>query len=167
MTEVTIERLGGRIVARTPFNGTFVSGARRLAGKWSGDAWHFPASQEERVRSLCREVYGTDERGADLVTLQVRFPELHQAERRAVFIAGREVVRATGRDSGARLGDGVVLVSGEVGSGGSVKYWTTRIDPGTTLEVLDVPRPAAEAAVAAGRSSHDRVDCCIIESAAC
>ena len=150
---------------RTPFNGTFVLGARKLAGKWKGEAWHFPASQEERVRRLCREVYGADGKCADLVTLQLRFPELHEAERRAVFIAGREVVRATGRDSGAWLGEGVVLVSGEVGSGGSAKYWTTRIEPGTTIEILDVPRPAAEKVVASGRSSRDRVDGSIIESA--
>lgn len=57
---------------------------------------------------------------------------------------GRVLAAATGRDGGARLGDGVRLASGRAGSGGSMKNWATVIDEGTVLVMHDVPLRMAQ-----------------------
>lgn len=147
MTEVHLERKGDALAAHTPFHGDFVRGARKLAGRWRGGAWVFPASQEDRVKGLCRKVFGTDGDPVETVTLRVEFHDRVTAECGSVFLAGRLVARATGRDSGAKLGEGVVLLEGGIGSGGSRQRWTTEIDADTVIEILDVPRPAAEEAL--------------------
>ena len=148
MTEVRLETEGRTLKAVTPFHADFVKGARKLAGKWRGGVWIFPASQEDRVRDLCRKVYGTDGEPCEAVTLRVEFPEAVQARQDSIFVAGRMVARATGRDSGARPGPGVVLLEGGVESGGSRTNWATVIRAGTVVEILDLPRQAAETAIA-------------------
>ena len=55
------------------------------------------------------------------------------------------MARAYGRDSGAKIGEGVVFLEGGASSGGSVKNWYTTIKKGSVFEVRDVPRAKAEA----------------------
>ena len=65
--------------------------------------------------------------------------------RDAIRIAGREVARATSRDSGAKLGEGVVLLSGGFASAGSVKNWGTESkSDGATVLIRDMPIVAAQ-----------------------
>lgn len=59
-------------------------------------------------------------------------------------MVGRIIARATGRDSGARLGDGVVLLSGQFSSGGSVRNWKTTWKAETTIMLRDVPEPVSD-----------------------
>ncbi|KKK90721.1 hypothetical protein LCGC14_2720140, partial [marine sediment metagenome] len=65
-----------------------------------------------------------------------------------IFIAGRQVARATSRDSATVLGDGVIVLAGEIHSGGSRKNWATVAESGTVIEIRDVPESLARAAVA-------------------
>lgn len=65
-----------------------------------------------------------------------------------VEVAGRTIARAWGRDSGAKLGDGVVKLQGRVGSGGSMKNWETVVDADVVLH--DCPRKVAEKLIAGG-----------------
>ena len=146
--EIVVE--GESVRATAPFDAGFVKGARALAGNWEGDAWRFPASQEGRVRELCRMVYGTDGSPVETVTLRVRVTRDIRIQRDSFRLCGRVIAWATGRDSGARLGDGIVHLAGGIGSGGSRQYWTTEVGAGAEFEMLDLPRPAAEAMVAAG-----------------
>ena len=144
MTAIRITRHGDQLSCVSPYNAEFVTAARQLAGKWRASAWWFPATQEERLRRLCREVYGTDGSPVERVTLRVSLPDGLRAQTASISIAGRMVARAQGRDTGAQLGDGVVITAGAVASGGSRQYWETIIEPETELEILDVPRPMAE-----------------------
>ena len=45
-----------------PYNTSFVTAAKRLAGKWNNadKAWVFDRRNESAVRNLLTEVYGTD-----------------------------------------------------------------------------------------------------------
>lgn len=144
-----------QVIVNAPYHPNFPTGAKRLGGKWNPaeKVWVFDLRDEDRVRELCNQIYGSDahviggkgERApVELVTLRLRAKSEVSAHTSAVFAAGRCVARATGRDSGARLGDGVVLLEGQATSGGSMKNWYTVVCEGSVLEIRDVPRAAAE-----------------------
>lgn len=145
---VQITRIGSFLSVSSPYNAEFVAQAKRLGGKWSNGAWRFDARDDERVSALCRDVYGTDGTTADLVTLRVTWNQDQAEYVDALSAHGRTIARATGRDSGARLGDGVVLLSGGFRSGGSMKNWYTQAVAGTVVLVRDFPRTAADELVA-------------------
>src|SRR5690606_11812951 len=79
------------------------------------------------------------------VTLRVRLMDsLRYTYDASLELGGRRVARVFGRDWGARLSDGVVVVAGSIGSGGSRKNPRLTVSEGTEIELLDVPRPIAE-----------------------
>ena len=156
--EIVLEE--GSVRATAPFDAEFVKGARALAGNWEGDAWRFPASQEGRVRELCRSVHGTGGSPVGTVTLRVRVTRDIRIQRDSFRLCGRVIAWATGRDSGARVGRNIVHPAGGIGPGGSRQYWTTEVGAGAEFEMLNLPRPAAEAMVAARAA---RYNCEIVE----
>src|SRR5271166_1704485 len=62
---VSIVEQGGRIAVSSPYHPNFPARGRFLGGEWDAQrhVWLFDVGEDDRVRSLCREVYGTD--GAD------------------------------------------------------------------------------------------------------
>lgn len=137
----------GKIYAESPYHPALPSPAKKLGGKWQTPYWVFDERDDERVRAMYKEIYGTDGDDApDLVTLRITVKdEPWSAWRTGVFLAGRLIARATERDSGAILGNGVVIIEGkEPTSGGSLVNWSTIIREGTVLELRDVPRAIAK-----------------------
>lgn len=135
-----------QIILNSPYHPALPKRARELGGKWDGDYWIFDARDEERVRNMVRDIFGTD--GTDnpeLVTVQVNmdiFPSDH-----TIWFVGRQIASRASRDARVRLGEGVVVVRGGFLSwGGSRKYPTVSPEEGTTLEIRDVPRVLAEKA---------------------
>lgn len=161
---VTTEITDGKIKVSSPYHPEFPKAARRLGGKWDGASktWRFDARDEERVRELCREVYGEDGRAdAPTVTIRATCVDHINTYDLSAYVAGRQVARAFDRDGGARLGDGMILISGGFGSSGSRKNPTLTIDKGTIIEIRDVPVTVAEAA----RQDTDEWDVQIITPA--
>ena len=155
---VTITSALGKISVASPFNNKFPARARNLGGKWEGGQWVFDRRVEPDVRALCVELYGTDGTApADVVDVRVIVTP-SQAWGHTPFatnfltvtLAGRPVARAFHRDSGARTNEGVIVRQGGWTSGGSRKNPCIEFkDSETTeVEVLDVPRAAAEALIA-------------------
>ena len=141
MIEVAAE--GGAVALKSPYHPDLPSMARRIGGRWDRQAWRFDSRDEERVRDLARDIYGTDGAdGARLVDVEIIIHDEIVSQRAAIYFAGREIARAFGRDSGCRLGEGVLHLEGESPqSGGSAKNWTTVLRPGR-YELRDVPAPA-------------------------
>jgi hypothetical protein len=174
MNEIKITKAGDQILVESPYLSAFVSGARRLNGKWTGSSWSFGARHEERVRDLCRTVYGTDgEDGVELVTVRVTMEKQEwdcvERGRYAVSLEGfgRVLATAKGRDSGAVLGEGVVIVEGAgFISGGSRKNFAVGINSGSVFEVENVPLPVAtqEHSIAGGKVEVIRDDGLELES---
>lgn len=154
--KVLIERQGDMLGVTCPYNPDFGRKAKQIAGQWDGKVktWIFDARNEELVRKLLIDVYGTDDSAtAELVSVKLVITRPDEAECRvgptcgSLVIAGRVVAAATGRDSGARLGEGVVVVNGGFKSGGSMKNWETRVKSNTVIIMHDVPKAVAEEAV--------------------
>src|SRR5437879_13693109 len=66
---VSLVEQDGRIAVSSPYHPHFPARARSLGGIWDAAqrVWFFDAADRERVRSMCREIYGTDgpENGKD------------------------------------------------------------------------------------------------------
>ena len=62
MPLLIVEEADGRIALSSPYHPNFPAGARSLGGVWNAArrVWLFDASDRDRVRSLCREIYGAD-----------------------------------------------------------------------------------------------------------
>ncbi|PJJ97046.1 hypothetical protein CO615_10475 [Lysobacteraceae bacterium NML75-0749] len=142
---ITVTTEGGLVRVIAPYSAAFVEKAKRIGGKWKAKTWVFDTRDEQRVRKLCIEIYGEDgSPTVDRVTLRVTFDARHCVTHGSISIGGRDVARAFGRDSGAKLGDGVVIIEGGFSSGGSVKNWQTTVSKsGATVLIRDMPTEMA------------------------
>lgn len=154
MSTVSITTNNNTLQVSSPYHKDFPARARALGGKWAATSktWHFDQRDEQAVRALCVEFFGTDGSAvleSDLVTLRVTIADgtYILALQGPLFFAGRQIGTAWGRDSGARQGDGVVFIKGRVDSGGSVKNWVTCTSNGAIFEIRDLPRAAAMKAI--------------------
>lgn len=155
---VKIETTDETISVTSEYNSEFVDAARNLNGKWKAPAWVFDIRDEDDVRAACMKFYGEDGLTKDKVDVKVTFIEDHFVNRGPISISGKVIAKAFGRDSGAKLGEGVVLKEGKFRSGGSVKNWETKADAGTVVIVRDVSRAVAES------TPHKRMKVEIISS---
>lgn len=128
----------GKITVVSPYNSIFVAEARRLGGKFQKDQWCFDARDESAVREACYRCYGDDGIRLHQVDIRITASKCLFADKAPISIFGRTVARAFGRDSGAKVGDGVVIEAGGFSSGGSAKNWGTRAEAGTTLILRDI-----------------------------
>lgn len=151
MSDITITTLdNNKIALASPYNDQMPPKARALGGRWNRDqaAWIFDARDEQRVRDLAREIYGTDgspEDTADLVTVRIKLADHEVSFRdggRAEF-AGRIIAERRARDCDVRLADNVILIAGKLaGRGGSVRYPEIDAADDVVVEIRDIPRAA-------------------------
>lgn len=144
--EITATTGDGRIAVKSPYNAVFVARARKLAGKWDPTTrrWVFPAEVTDAVRNALRDVYGQDDQPTRTVRLRVHYERaVDDGSSGDVTVAGRQVARAFGRDSGAKLGDDVVVLRGGFSSGGSRKNWVITVRDGTVFDLLRIPEAIA------------------------
>lgn len=135
----------GIIEVVTPYNKEFVAKARNLRGKWSKskNTWIFDDSIEEYVKQALIECYGTTgENPVETCSLLVK-EYTSYGYKTEVELFGKTIARAYGRDSGAKLGDNIIWISGNYGSGGSVKNWSTDVE-NATFEIQNFPLPRTD-----------------------
>lgn len=136
----------GQLIIDTPYNPDFVKRVKVIGARWDGSkkVWTTDERNIDVVRAAMREVYGMDDRPAKLVSVRVTLAEDLEAFRAPVMLFGRAVASAFGRDSGAKVGDGVAFEAGAPKSGGSVKNWYTYIPAGAVILIHDVPETAIQ-----------------------
>jgi hypothetical protein len=143
---IRIKRTDTTITIASPYNADLPKRARALSGRWDAIAkfWSFPRAAEPQVKDLYLDIYGEwDDQTTDYVILRCTAKAAAETCS-SLSLGGRVIARAFGRDSGARIADGVILVEGRFDSGGSVKNWRTCVEEGTVFRVLNVPRKKAE-----------------------
>lgn len=139
--QLTIE--GDKVKVVTPYNEAFVAKCRNLRGKFSNGAWYFDDSIIDYVREAMLEFYGTtgETTYENCTLLVIDFSSC--VGRGPVVLFGRTIAKAFGRDTGARLGDDIVFISGKYDSSGSVKNWSTDIR-NAIFEIHKFPVPSLE-----------------------
>lgn len=148
MAKISIVVSNGKLSVTTPYHPTMVAGSRRLHGTWTGSSWEFDPRDEDRVRALVLDLYGTDGTPCQLVDVRINVRQWYKhpagsGDDRTMYFAGREVCHRPSRDAQVKLGEGVVLIAGEFfSSGGSVKYPRLDIESlkeDVVVEIRDVP----------------------------
>lgn len=139
----------GKAYISTPYNKDFVAKIKQIGGaKWNAESrcWMIPESEIDTARKYMQEVYGETDLPAEgeRVTVDVTFLQTEWEVCESISLFGKVVVRAWGRDSGAKVCEDVTLVDGRIGSGGSVKNWRTTIYEGAVLRIRNIPRAALQ-----------------------
>lgn len=140
MKTVNLIRENGQVRVQTTYNSEFVKRAKDLGGKWDANSksWIFSESVVDYVKNLLQEIYGvTGENDYETCSLIVKNYTGYE-EKKCVELFGRSIACAFGRDSGAKLGDGIIWISGIKKSGGSVKNWYTEVRE-ATFEIQNFP----------------------------
>lgn len=116
------------------FNRNLVKHCRDLGGKWDEEskAWVFSDIVSDKVEEL-DFIYNSK-----LIPVEIEAVEKIFNYHESVEYLGYTIAYASGRDSGAKLGDCVSLISGSIDSGGSVKNWGTIVREGSKFR-LNVP----------------------------
>jgi len=141
--QISLQIIDDKVKVVTPYNAQFVQKCRNLRGTFKGGAWWFDDSILDYVREALIQYFGTTGE-TPFETCILLIKEWSDSKYGApVTLFGRQIARAFGRDSGARLGDNIVFISGEYDSGGSVKNWSTVVS-NATFEIHNYPVPSLE-----------------------
>lgn len=134
-----------KIKVYSPYNSEFVRRIKNMKGKWRDGCWEVRADLIEEVRALMVEIYGRDDRPAKMVNIKVTAKDVLASDYCAgLEMFGRRICRAYGRDSGAKISDGIAFLKGDCTSAGSAKNWYTRILKDSVFIIYDVPASALE-----------------------
>ena len=139
--KVNIVTIGKTCSVECPYNPEFVRKAKNLGGKWTKPWWKFSHLDEPRVRELCKKLYGSDGVTCDLVTLKIEWIEERVCSPGSKMVLDGRTIYSD--HAGGHLGDGVVLVDGDI----SIKDSRVTVSPGTVCLIREFPRASAEKAV--------------------
>lgn len=135
--EIIIEN--GKANIRSPYNPDFVKRVKALGGRWSAAnrTWQV---REEAIEAA-REPTAT-------VTVVVKTTRMLVGDRKPIYLFGKLIASASGRDSGANVGDSVAFTEGRPTSGGSRANWTTIVPSESTIEIYNVAADYAKQEIA-------------------
>ena len=162
---ITTTKKEGKIYLQTPYNAEFVKRIKAAGGRWTMDCWVVSDRAEEIVEKIMMEIFGENGKTAvETVNVRVTVKPGYclTGYQSGASLFGRPVAKAWGRDSGAKVCDGVCFEKGAPTSGGSVKNWKTLIDEGTVFLMYDVPRAIVEREI--GTPSLEDVEVEIIKT---
>ncbi len=144
MSEVKTIMNGERFEMYTPYSKSFISKIKTIgSAKWNPEkrCWTVKEEDQKKAKEILLSVYGEDGETAQ-TTYYMKFEctEDYNVWCDSARLCGKIVARATGRDSGAKVGEDVVLEKGTFTSGGSAKNWETQIEKGAIFTLKHVPK---------------------------
>lgn len=137
----------GKLYVFTPYNADFVRDVKRINGVWSGSnrAWVVEPVMKDQLKKLLVKHYG--ETGEEQKrTYKIVATRTHEERLASVTAGGLVIASAMGRDSGAKVGEGVYMLEGDIDSTGSVKNWKTWVEEGSIFQVEMTDEQASRAA---------------------
>jgi len=120
------------------YNQDLVEQCRALGGQWDSDenCWVMSDIVADKVEEL-DDIYNSD-----LIPIEISVAPDSDGDKNeicghasAVRFLGYTIARATGRDSGAKMGDNVSFIKGTYRSGGSVKNWKTVVSDDSVVRI--------------------------------
>ncbi len=122
----------GICTLKTDFYNTVLLGeCRDLGGKWDDQekAWIFSGLVEKEVEDLDIKY------NSEMIGIEILFNSECSEWQEAINLAGFNLAKASGRDSGAKVFGNISVIEKGFTSGGSVKNWTTRVTEGTVIRM--------------------------------
>lgn len=122
---------GEPVFIKTIYNSWLVEECKKLGGRWDSEekVWVFNSFVKDKVEDL-EAIYNSDSINIEIKTLESIYRDKGPLE-----FLGYPLCYATGRDSGAKLYDGVSLLQGRIYSAGSVKNWGTKCSQGSIFRL--------------------------------
>lgn len=144
-----IETRNGKAFISTPYNKEFVAKIKQIGGaRWNGTerCWVIPESEIDTARQYMQEVYGETDLPDDgeRITVDVTFLDDAVGRCEGIALFGKPICRAFGRDSGAKVCDGITLLDGSIESGGSRANWQTIINKGAKFRIRNLTKAALQ-----------------------
>lgn len=136
------------LLVDSPYHPDFISQAKRLGGKWNSleQAWQFDPRDGDRIKQLCRQIYGTAGETVPLVDVKITLAGSIASP--DYYLFGRRVLLRKSRDWDVYLGGGVVCLAGHFASrGGSSNHPAIGPVDDVELEIRDVPLELAERSI--------------------
>jgi hypothetical protein len=137
-----------QIICDTPYNPYFVADLKKSipngSKKWDAEnrVWIIEGNCEKTLNNLLAKHYNY-QIGSKNIKIKLTALKDDYEYCDSVRVAGFPIARAWGRDSGARVCENVVLISGSIKSGGSMKNWCTKVAAGAVFE-MTIPESAVE-----------------------
>jgi len=133
---IKVEQKEEKLQIYTPYNKNFVSDLKQSVStaKWSGSCWEVSIEAKELIDGLLKEHYGYNP-GQPKVKIEITAKEEIEEMTGSVNFAGCPVAYARGRDTGAKVCDGIIKMSGNIRSGGSARYYKTIVEKGATFRL--------------------------------
>jgi len=126
----------------TPYNRDFVTAIKGVgSARWSADsrAWVCREEDADAAKAILRRIYGEDGESVETrYTVKIRLTEDLRGDRAPVVYMGKQLASARGRDTGARVGEDVILEKGSVISGGSRANWESIAREGAEFSLKHV-----------------------------
>ena len=126
----------------TPYNKVFVIKIKNIgSARWnsSNKCWTVPKEYIDNVRNIMVDVFGySDIDRNETIDVKIKFLEDSFACKESIRVFGKDISSAYNRDSGARVGRDVVLISGKIKSGGSAKCWRSEVSAGSVFYLSKV-----------------------------
>jgi hypothetical protein len=170
---IKIEKKDGKIYVTSDYHSDLPWRAKELGGRWqpATKSWAYDEAKIDQVKAIYTKVYGiygdipvAGDDTADTVHVRITFDDGAEVTNRGIYFGGHCIAWATGRDSNGRLSDKATLIKGNVTSGGSRANWRTVVEPGTIIDVYDIPATAATS-VAKEAAAKDGITIDIITDA--
>lgn len=106
--------------------------------KWTGASWRIPEHAVDAARDILMYCYGENDI-AIAPDIKVKVKARTGVYENMVLTAwGKVLAKVKDKNSGAVVGENVVLVTGRIYSGGSIKYPTAHAEEGTTFIISGI-----------------------------
>lgn len=137
---VSIKTINNTIQVKTQYNPSFKAQAKLIGGRFNSDekCWEFDVRNEDLVKEMLLSIFGTDGYDQSVVDVEITVKDEIRVICSPIYIAGRKIADATGRDSGAKVCDKIVFVDDYPISGGSRGNWATIIPEDSVFRILDL-----------------------------
>ena len=119
------------VTLQSSYNSLLVESCHKLGGRWDKESgtWVFSDFVGKEVDDL-DALYNDD-----IVVVDIEAKTRISEGQNSVEFLGYPIARACGRDSGAKLGEGIALLEGKIDSGGSAKNWTSVVAEGSKFRL--------------------------------
>lgn len=138
--KIQTETQDNKFVVQCPLNYLVIDKFHKLNGRFndSNKTWEFDSAASSYVKDVLKKYFGVDNGEYGTCKLHVKnFSKV--VTLKPITIAGFPIFRATSKRSGACVCDNVLLLDGEIWSGGSNNYWET-IAEDTEFVILHFPQ---------------------------